>query len=134
VHPLEINIGPDGMMYVLDYNNLYNFTSEGTMPAPFSGSPPIIYRLEYNGAACAPAVAIRKDAASPFQKGKNGLIHLGGDYRQIEVPLGYSGFTLYDLQGKKIWSAEANRKDAYSQFIPVPADIGSGLFKIQYSI
>ena len=135
VHPLELYIGPDGLMYVLDYNNLYNFTSEGSMPVPFSNSPPIIYRLEYNGAACAPAVDIRKAASSPFQKSKSGLIHLGWDSRQIEVPLGYSGFTLYDLQGKKIWSAQAaERKDAYSQFIPVPADIGSGLFKIQYSI
>ncbi|MBW8886282.1 MAG: PQQ-dependent sugar dehydrogenase [Fibrobacteres bacterium] len=136
IHPLEIYIGPDGVMYVLDYYNLYNFTSNGSMPVPFSSTPPKIFRLDYTGAPCAPAVSIHKDMASPFQSGKSGLIHLGWDSeRQIEVPLGYRGFTLYDLQGKTIWSAQASqRQDAYSQFISVPAGIGSGLFKIKYSL
>lgn len=136
VHPLEIYIGPDGAMYVLDYYNLYNFTGNGSMPVPFSSTPPKIFRLEYTGSPCAPAVSIRDEKAARFQSGKSGLIHLGWDSeRQIEVPLGYRGFTLYDLQGKTIWSAQAaQRKDAYSQFISVPSGIGSGLFKIKYSL
>jgi hypothetical protein len=53
----------------------------------------------------------------------------------VEVPLGYRSFALYDLQGKRIWSARVgSRKDAYSQFVPVPAGIGSGLFKVQFSL
>ncbi len=136
VHPLEVYIAPDGVMYVLDYLNLYNFTTDGSMPAPFSSSPPRIYRLEYTGQTCAPAVSLRNDQASRFQKSKNGLIHLGwGAERQIEVPLGYRGFALYDLQGKLVWSGRAaERNDAYSQFLPVPASVGAGLFKVQYTL
>jgi hypothetical protein len=58
---------------------------------------------------------------------------IGGE-RMVEVPLGYAGFALYDLQGRQIWSARAGgRKDAYSQFVPVPAALGSGLFQVRYS-
>lgn len=136
IHPLEIYIGPDGVMYVLDYYNLYNFISDGSMPVPFSPNPPRIFRIEYTGAPCVPPVSLRHEAAQRFQKAKNGLIHLGWDsVRQIEVPLGFSGFTLYDLQGKVVYSARASeRKDAYSQFLSVPAEIGSGLFKIRYTL
>jgi cytochrome c len=136
VHPLQITIGPDGMFYVLDYVNMYNFTATGGMPVPFSNSPPRIFRLEFNGQPCAVASPIRAQAASPFKSGKKGLIHLGwGSERMVEVPLGYRSFALYDLQGKRIWSARVgSRKDAYSQFVPVPAGIGSGLFKVQFSL
>jgi cytochrome c len=134
IHPLEIFIDPNGLIYVLDYLNLYNFVNGG-MPVPFSNTPPIIYRLEYKGAPCVPPTALRASAAS-FSQGRGGLIHLGsGAERLIEVPLGYSGFRLYDLQGKKIWSAEVSSdKRAYSQFVAVPARFGSGLFKIEYAL
>jgi hypothetical protein len=53
----------------------------------------------------------------------------------VEVPLGYAGFTLYDLKGRQVWSARTgSRKNAYSQFVPVPEALGSGLFKVQFSL
>lgn len=134
-HPLQMTIGPDGMFYVLDYVNMYNFTGTGGMPQPFSSTPPRIFRLEFGGQPCAVATPIRGQAASPFRGGSQGLIHLGwGSERLVEVPLGYAGFTLYDLQGKQIWTARVGAgKSSYSQFVSVPSAFGSGLFKVKYS-
>jgi cytochrome c len=135
VHPLQMTIGPDGIFYVLDYFNMYNFTGTGGMPVPFSSTPPRIFRLEFNGQACSVASSVRDRSGSGFRIGKQGLIHLGwGSERMVELPLGYSGFTLYDLKGKQIWSARATGNGATGQFVSVPAGLGSGLFKVQYSI
>jgi cytochrome c len=136
VDPLQLSLGPDGIFYVLDYNNTYNFTSTGGMPSPFfTSNSPRIFRLEYNGAPCAVASGIREGAPARFQAGKASLVHLGwGSERSIEIPLGYSRFELYDLQGRTVWSAHVDAKqDAYSHFVPVPIGIGSGLFKIRYA-
>jgi cytochrome c len=138
IHPLQLSIGPDGVFYVLDYNNMYNFTSTGGMPSPFylsPNTPPRIFRLEYNGAACSVASTIRDNTVARFQLRRSSLVHLGwGSERNIEVPVGYAGFELYNLQGSKVWSVHVNvKQDAYSQFVFVPAGIGSGLFKVRYS-
>jgi glucose/arabinose dehydrogenase len=135
-HPLQMTIGPDGMFYVLDYKNMYNFTATGGMPVPFSSSPPQIFRLEFTGQPCAVASPIRGQAGSRTGNAGQSLIHLGwGSERMVEVPLGYAGFTLYDLKGRQVWSARTgSRKNAYSQFVPVPEALGSGLFKVQFSL
>ena len=141
VHPLQISMGPDGVMYVLHYNNLYNFTTvgnnHGVMDVPFwkgLTTPPKIFRLEYKGAACVAATSIHRDTGDERSLPKNVLLTLGMDgNRIVNVPIGSNGFRLYDISGKLVWEKKLAEVNLLSkQMISVPSSSGNGLFKVQF--
>jgi cytochrome c len=130
-HPIQISIGPDGVMYVLDYNNLYNFIGGGGMDTPFSSTPPKLYRLEYKGAACDASTSLADRQASDKFAKSNSLLNIGlAGNRSVSLPVGTRGFSMYDLQGKLAWQANDIGKNVTS--LAVPANVGNGLYRVKY--
>lgn len=129
VHPIQVSIGPDGVMYVLDYNNLYNFVASGGMAVPFSSSPPKLFRLEYNGAACMPSVSLKDRMLANQRSGETPLIQLGLDgSRSIPIPTGFKSIRLYDLRGKLAWQGA----NAAGSRVKVPSSIAKGLYRAKF--
>lgn len=78
---VDIKLGFDGGLYV------------------FENSGQVVSRIDYIG-SCLPKVGIREKG-----RGISGSIPgLMSGLRRLEVPAGFSGFTLFDQAGRKIWS------------------------------
>ena len=139
LHPIQVSIGPDGMMYVLDYYNLYNFGTfkgqKGVMDTPFSTTPPKLYRIEFKGTPCAATTALNENRFARAESGMKGLINLGlNGNRIVTVPLGAKIVRLYDLQGKLAWESKvSNSNGLYSQSLDVPASLGNGVYRVKFS-
>lgn len=131
-NPLALTTGPDGILYLLEYNSDYRFSS-GVTPTIAPGQGPMrISRIEYTGAACAPAVSIADSYASEKFAKSNSLINIGlAGNRSVSIPQGTKGFSMYDLQGKLAWQADGIGKNVTS--LAVPANVGNGLYRAKYS-
>ncbi len=133
--PLQVTIGPDGMLYVLEYGTFYNFTSAGgTEPGAGSTGKTQLSRYEYSGPACVAAASIQDqaDARANAASGKVGMLLNLGDASQriVSLPLGARGFRLYDLQGKGIWHFQGSAKSAAN--VSIPVSLGNGLYQVKF--
>lgn len=88
----DMKIGPDGGLYVFEY------------------STQLLSRLEYTG-TCLPSVAIRAPDERPASVPLPSVL---AGRRSLAVPEGFSGFTLFDLAGKSIWSYRRGREDGFA--------------------
>lgn len=79
---IDLKIGPDGALYVLEWGSQ------------------ALSRIEYSG-TCLPAVGL----APAFRKESfRSPRLLAGGIRHLALPVGAKGFTLFDLQGRRVWS------------------------------
>lgn len=138
-NPLQLEIGPEGALYVLEYAGFFSSTANTR-----------IVRMEYTGSclpdkpvAAAPAGPAR--AAAPERAFVNASLS-----RAVDVPAGAAGFRLFDLSGKEAWAwtgaprAAAqgiDRGDAgprpatYSHpatRVDLPNSLSGGLYRVQY--
>jgi len=96
----DMKIGPDGGLYMWEY------TSQ------------LLSRLEYTG-TCLPTVGIQARNALERTGLKPALL---AGRRSLEVPDGFSGFALFDLEGKVKWSYRRGTGEGYAV-----ADLPAGL-------
>jgi cytochrome c len=109
----DMEFGPgDGALYAVDYGtNAYaNNGDDG------------LYRISYTG--CLPAVSV-----TPRTSGPNGRAHvaLQGFGGSLVAPVGAVGADLYDLSGKKVWTASIEQGTTH---IEAPASLGKGVFRV----
>ncbi|MEO7427194.1 MAG: PQQ-dependent sugar dehydrogenase [Fibrobacteria bacterium] len=137
-HPLQISVGPDGILYALDFSSGsgYHFGTNG-VTTPVNGSDPQtkIMRIEYTGAPCAIAVSVHDRMVRETQAAKASLINLGfSGSRIVSMPFQARGVRLYDLQGKLAWeySAAAPAASAAAVKLGVPASVGNGIYRAKY--
>ena len=119
IRPLQIAVGPDGLLYTLEYAADFFKTDQYTS----------IKRWEYNGAACVGTSSVRgaltRDAAR-----KSMMVNLGlGSQRVIILPQGKSGFNMYDLQGKMVWQF-VGQSESKPVSVEIPSSVSNGLYRI----
>lgn len=120
--PIQLSIGPDGVLYTLEYGSDYWVTDGKTH----------IKRWEYTGTACAPPVSLHAPLAGKAAVG-NALVNLGpGPQRFVTLPQGALGVSLYDLQGRLAWELPAAAQAGASR-VQVPASVGNGVFRAGFS-
>jgi cytochrome c len=105
---VDMKIGPDGGLYVLE---------NGTQ---------MISRIEYTG-TCLPGTAVRAGNGSP---GANPYPALTAGRRSLALPEGASGFALYDLRGKQVWSYR--RAGGGSALVQLPAGLAEQVLRIRW--
>jgi cytochrome c len=131
-NPLGLQVAPDGVLYMLEYNSGYRFATGGVTPtmAPNQG-PMKISRIEYTGAPCAVTTSlVDLESAKRFAKNSSMVsIGLAGS-RTVAVPVGIRSLALYDLRGKMVWSAHSFEKKAGR--IAVPGSVGNGVYRVKY--
>ncbi|MEO6095273.1 MAG: PQQ-dependent sugar dehydrogenase [Fibrobacteria bacterium] len=117
IKPLQVKIGPDGILYTLEYAATFHSTDGQTA----------IKRWEYTGPACAGPVTSLAKVPMAGQKAGS-LLNFGfGAQRFVTVPAGAKAVRLYDLHGKLAFSraADGDRLD-------VPGILGSGVYRVQF--
>jgi hypothetical protein len=114
--PLDMQFGPDGALYVLNYGNAYFNTSTETK----------IARIEYAG-TCSPTVAVRRDDAE-----LQGSIRPGSRFT-VDWQGAYS-IRVQDLQGRQLGRVAGLRdKGEYAIADLVPAGTPKGLLTVTVS-
>jgi hypothetical protein len=127
--PLEYEFGPDGALYVVEYGGPYFGASAGTK----------LTKLEYTG-TCRPAeptlpplnVAVRPGAR---QAGKVVLSGIDlGLQREVTLPAEAKGLRVFDVQGRIVWeySVPGGNALATGLSVPLPADLGQGLYRVGF--
>ncbi len=125
--PLQVSIGPDGILYTLEYANNY-FATDGATA---------IKRWEYTGKDCAATASIAHHSPA-LQYSAPALLNLAtNSFRFITPPLGAKSLSLYNLKGKQVWSAKINSSASQnspvnSNSISIPQSIGKGLYKMKF--
>jgi cytochrome c len=106
---VDMKIGPDGVLYTLE------------------NSSQVISRIEYTG-SCLPKVGIR---AQRLAGGAGALPGLIAGRSRLEVPTGFSGFSLFDLGGKRKWSYRRGR-DKGSALAELPAGLAEQTLLVRW--
>jgi cytochrome c len=120
--PLQLSIGPDGMLYSLEYGVNY-FATDGLTA---------IKRWEYNGAACQ-SVGIAEKAAAKAALATGSLINLGLDAeRFVSMPEAARGFRLYDLHGKLAFESSEGSASLSAKRVALPATLGNGVYRVKF--
>ena len=121
--PLDMELAPDGNLYVLEYSGWFG-----------PGSETRIARLEYTGtcedkALMPPSVGIRagRQPASLMLGGT--LIGLSGQAR-VKLPEGKHGIRLLDLAGRVI--LERKGLAGAAGWMDMPTDLQRGVYRVQY--
>lgn len=120
--PVGMEIGPDGMLYVIEYA-AGNFS--------YSASTRIS-RLEYTG-DCRPGTPVPPDPAAGARAPAPPAMRLlapaeGG--RAVRLPAGVRGFSLHDLRGAEVWSyrrADAGREES----VRLPGTLPRGVLQVR---
>lgn len=107
---IDLKIGPDGALYVLEWGSQ------------------ALSRIEYSG-TCHPAVGVLHDDRKASGGARPRLV--GGGMRRLALPSGAKGFTLFDLQGRKVWSYLA--QDAgFPSVAELPGRLGHQVLRIRW--
>jgi cytochrome c len=99
--PIDIKIGPDGALYLLNWvgNSYTNNAGNG-----------MLTRLEYTGAHVGVSAGDRPRGAGPRSD-----LHVFGPGTAFRIPAGSSTAEFYSLRGEKLWSfrrADASRAES----------------------
>ena len=120
--PTAMKFGPDGNLYIANYNGLFT-----------SGAARGIVKVAYTGPDCNP-VSIRPyeynlNPNSRFVQSLQGwVVHLRSG-RPILVPKGVVGFSVYDLRGHQIWGIKNLRM---GQEFTLPKSLPQGAMKYRW--
>jgi cytochrome c len=113
-NPLQMDIGPDGALYVLEYAGFFSSTANTR-----------IVRMEYTG-SCLPATVAAAPAPLAPRSIASAFVNASLE-RAIVTPPGAAGFRLYDLGGKVVWSYRGGNPR-----VNLPNSVGNGLYRVQY--
>ena len=106
---IDMKLGPDGALYVMEYGKA-------------------ISRIEYTG-TCRPSVGVFEAGRGPRHGALPGL--LVGGQRQLTLPAGMRGFTLFDQQGRRV-HAYSGKTSATATAIPLPAGLSGQVLRIRW--
>ncbi len=122
---LDLKTGPDGALYTINYGNAY-YTS---------GPSTSITKITYTG-NCRPtdpklekAVGTYLNPNSRYVTQPKGWVVNLQSHRPVMVPIGMTGFQLFDLLGEKVW--EIRKLHAGEEFV-FPSDLPSGAMKYRW--
>jgi hypothetical protein len=105
---VDMKIGPDGALYV------------------FENGTQAVSRIEYTG-TCLPNVAIRAGNGTGLPSRPGAIIGRG----RLAVPAGFAGFSLFDPEGKRIWSYRRERTSEPA-IAALPAGAGTRLLFVRW--
>ena len=122
--PLQIVVGPDGVLYTLEYASSF-FVTDGKTA---------IKRWDYTGPACQGTGLAEEQATKARLKPNSILLNLDlGSKRSLEIPAGKTGIGLYDVQGKEIWDFNSHSGATSRGFIvDIPESVPHGLYRVLF--
>lgn len=113
--------GPDGALYVLQYST-----------AGYADTKSLLYRIEYTGPhdkACIPTAVSRNSIRKA--NGSEKLTILAG-HSYVDLAPGHSGFTIYDMSGKRIWTYLRAGNNGMER-VDLPKAVRGGLLRIRFN-
>jgi len=116
--PIDMDYGPDGTLYVVEYG-------EGYFDAAVGGG---IYQIEYKG-TCLPS-DVPTELHPQNSKNKFRIINNLGFARQVKIPAGSTQVKVYDLAGKLLLENSLSQKGGDSFSLPV--SVGNGLYRFVF--
>jgi cytochrome c len=116
--PIDIEIGPDGYLYTLEYGT-NNFVTDGKTK---------LKRWEYNGPACA-SVSIADKPKGAGARSPGMLVNLGVAARTVPLPPGMRGYALFDMQGKQVWASQDRTGTDGTFMLSIPNSVPEGLYR-----
>nr|MDQ3000742.1 hypothetical protein [Fibrobacterota bacterium] len=124
--PLDMEMGPEGALYVLDYDGWFN-----------AGSKTGISRLEYTGTCVdrtlfPAAVSVLRDADRLNGLGQDRLVAADLRSGSLLLPEGVGGVGLYDLKGTLVYSFRKSGAQG-AERIAIPAHLRGSLLKARFS-
>jgi cytochrome c len=122
VRPVQVSIGPDGILYTLEYAAGYFMTDGHTQ----------IKRWEYTGPACQGPVSARvpENADGTRRATWTAVAPVAGG--SVSIPEGATGLRLYDVQGRLAWAADFPAGLAGSSRVDIPVALGNGVFRAAF--
>ena len=113
---IDVKMGPEGALYIAHYSSAYFASSNTTR----------ISRVEYTG-NCG-VVSINGQKAGAYSLPRLLYANLGNG--RIAWPFGTQQLTVFDLQGKQVWSA---KRDANETTVALPTNLRSGLLRVRFT-
>lgn len=125
--PLDMEIGPDGALYVLDYDGWFN-----------AGALTAISRVEYTGTCkdatlMPPSVGTVREAGRLNGLGRGGLMAVDLRSGRMVLPAGMRRVDLFDLKGALVFSHERAGTSAAGDIqVTLPHGLGNSLLKARF--
>jgi cytochrome c len=121
--PLDMEIGPDGNLYVLEYSGWFGPATDTR-----------IARVEYLGKCLPtdlipPATGLAERAGAGSASAGNAILAALGNTR-VYLPAGKTGFALIDLRGRQV--LERRGLSAPSGWVELPALARGGIYRVRY--
>lgn len=126
--PLDMEIGPDGALYVVEYAGWFGATAETA-----------ISRVEYTGtcadAALFPApISALRDAGRMNGLGSGALLNVDARAGTAVLPEGVRGLALYDLKGSKVFGyRRTGSSTAGTVNVTLPAALRGSVLKARFT-
>ncbi len=118
-HPIQMEIAPDGVLYVLEWGTENtHFLNNG------HGS---LSRIEYNKPDCQSTSGINS-LPKKYSEQQNLWINTLGN-RSVLVPTGITNLQAFNLAGEKIWEAKVNSNQKY---IVLPETLAKGILQLRF--
>ncbi len=125
-HPIDMEFGPDGALYVVEYGGQYFKSLAATTK---------ISRIIYKGTCTDPNLSLPSSVVGVLNHqyklpsfGKNSLLSNLSAGASIDLPSEAKGFSLYNMQGQKVW--EYARQDAAQKKVLVPETVQKGILQV----
>ena len=121
--PLDMEIGPDGNLYVLEYSGWFN-----------AGTDTRIARVEYKG-TCQATGLIPTAIKGPSDRALHSAMlgsawsNLIGSSR-LYLPEGVKGVVIFDIRGHKV--LESRSLNGQTGWFNLPSELRSSVYRIQY--
>jgi cytochrome c len=121
VGPIDLKIGPDGALYVLEYGGSYFATTNATK----------LSRYEYTGSCLPPTptlpTAIHEKGIVNTRSGLISSLSLGLA-RVVDVPMAAKSFAVFDIHGKRVWEYRVEGQ----YHVALPTTLGNGLYQVKF--
>lgn len=122
-NPLDMQIGPDGNLYIIEYSGWFNATANTR-----------IARVEYTGTCTAPelvppATGVKADDRVLPVVPEGALLGMAGNSR-VYLPEGLEGMVIFDLRGRRV--LERHHLDGRAGWFDLPAGFRGNVYRIKY--
>lgn len=114
INVLQLEVGPQGALYVLEYAGFFSSTSNTR-----------ISRMEYTG-TCLPETPT--GISRPYPASRRGaLLAVHPGMRDLALPEGAKGLRLYDMGGREVFSRQGG-----AGRVALPISLRAGLYRVKY--